>query len=346
MARRNDESSTGSSIDLVGDQKDLENEDEASEKTETDTKIANKEEEESEDEETDESTLRLEKERKIAENILDKEVEEIAELHLHTPNVRRTDEPYEVFDFEMHAAIAVQNQLDERGAEMQIKWEEKRNRTDIQWDLKRKAIEQQCKEAIEEQASLQVSIIEHETDNAREECKKMLDEIRIQNSQKSKQNGQLQAIVADFQKLKKELKEETDNMERAKIETRKETARINEAWQAAHKMRQNLQEDVESTVKNNIQDIIDRKMPKIEQAIHQSLQKRGKTITDQAKREIKDQIDKQTQTLESLIDQKIEDAVYEGSTLLDQAVLKIGEEMEKATKEFREDLFTPDEMEK
>ena len=184
----------------------------------------------------------------------------------------------------MYAAIPVQNQLDERGAEMQIKWEEKRNRTDIQWDLKRKAIEQQCKETIEEQASLQVSLIEHETDNAREECKKMqqalstanqqdLDEICIQKSQKSKQNGQLQAIVADFQKLKKEIKEETDNIERAKMETRKETAKINEAWHATHKMQQYLQEDVESTVTNNIQNIIDRKMPKIEQAIHQSLQK-------------------------------------------------------------------------
>ena len=159
--------------------------------------------------------------------------------------------------------------------------ETERNWTDIQWDLKQKAIEQQCKEAIEEQASPQVSLIEHETDNAREECKKMqqelstanqvLDEIRIQNSQKSKQNGQLQAIVADFQKLKKELKEETDNMERAKMETRKETAKINEAWRAAHMIRQHLQEDVESTVTNNIQNIIDRKMPKIEQAIHQSL---------------------------------------------------------------------------
>ena len=106
--------------------------------------------------------------------------------------MNRADEPYEVFDFEMHAAIAVQNQLDERGAEMQVKWEEKCNRTDIQWDLKRKAIEQQSKETIEEQASLQVSLIEHyETDKAGEECKKMqrelstanqvLDEIRIQN---------------------------------------------------------------------------------------------------------------------------------------------------------------------
>ena len=80
----------------------------------------------------------------------------------------------------------------------------------------------------------------------------VLDEIRIQNSQKLKQDGQLQAIVADFQKLKKELKEETGSMERAKIETRKETAKINEAWHAAHTMWQNLQEDVESTVKNNI----------------------------------------------------------------------------------------------
>ena len=108
--------------------------------------MANKEqeEEESEDKETDETTLRIEKKRKIAENSLDKKVEEIAEIHLHTPNVHRTNEPYEVFDFKMHAAIAVQNQLDERGAEMQIEWEEKRNRTDIQWDLKQKAIEQQC----------------------------------------------------------------------------------------------------------------------------------------------------------------------------------------------------------
>ena len=51
----------------------------------------------------------------------------------------------------------------------------------------------------------------------------VLDEIHTQNNKKSKQNGQLLAIIADFQKLKKEVKEETDNMERAKMETRKET---------------------------------------------------------------------------------------------------------------------------
>ena len=115
-------------------------------------------------------------------------------------------------------------------------------------------------------------------------------------------------------------------MEKAKIETRKETRRINEAWHAAHAMRQNLQVDVDSTVTNNIQSIVDSKMSKIEQVIHQTLQRRGKMITDQANSEIKEQIDRQTQKLEILIDQKIDDAFDEGSTLLDQDVMKIGEE--------------------
>ena len=59
------------------------------EKVENDKKIANKEqeEEEYEDREMDKITLQIEKERKIAESILDKEVKEIEEIHLHTLNV-------------------------------------------------------------------------------------------------------------------------------------------------------------------------------------------------------------------------------------------------------------------
>ena len=111
-------------------------------------------------------------------------------------------------------------------------------------------------------------------------------------------------------------------------------------------MRQNLQEDVDSTVINNIQSIVYSKMSKIEQAIHQTLQRWGKMITDQAKSKIKEQIDRQTQTLEILINQEIDDAFYKGSTLLNQAVLKIGEEMDKATNKFRENLFSSEEIEK
>ena len=69
-------------------------------------------------------------------------------------------------------------------------------------------------------------------------------------------------------------------------------------------------------------------------------------ITDQAKSKIKEQIDRQTQTLEILINQEIDDAFYKGSTLLNQAVLKIGEEMDKATNKFRENLFSSEVIEK
>ena len=176
LARQNDESSSGSSINLLADQKDLEDEDEISDAKEgakfiieleqkilddvlnahekveetNEKKIANKEQEqdESEDDKTDETTLCIEKERKIMEGILDREVKEIEEIHLHNPNVHQS-ETYEEFDFDMQAALAIQSQLDKRGAKMETEWKEKRIRTDKKWDQKRKAIEQQCKEAIE-----------------------------------------------------------------------------------------------------------------------------------------------------------------------------------------------------
>ena len=75
-------------------------------------------------------------------------------------------ETYEEFDFDMHAALAVQNQLDERGAKMETEWKKKRICTDRKSDQKKKVIKQQCKEAIEEQASIQVSLIEHKTNSA------------------------------------------------------------------------------------------------------------------------------------------------------------------------------------
>ena len=101
------------------------------------------------------------------------------------------------------------------------------------WNQKRKAIEQQFKESLEEQASIQASLMAYKTDNARIEfqlikqemttANQVLEDIREQSREQIEQNGQLQAILANIIKLKREIREEANNLKRAKIETKAET---------------------------------------------------------------------------------------------------------------------------
>jgi hypothetical protein len=94
-------------------------------------------------------------------------------------------------------------------------------------------------------------------------------------------------------------------------------------------LRHNLQEDVEWTVQDNIQKIIDSQMAKVEQAIHKTLQKGDKEIATQSKRE--------------MTERKSDKTFEEAATHLDHSMMRIGKEMDTAVKEFNAALTDPQE---
>ena len=89
--------------------------------------------------EEDETTQCIKEEMKKAEQILDKEVQEVQSLHLRTPKVRWKDS-HEERGFETcTAAQAIQIQLDERGTKMEVKWKERRADAEKKWNPEQRA---------------------------------------------------------------------------------------------------------------------------------------------------------------------------------------------------------------
>jgi hypothetical protein len=319
LDNRDGESSTGSSINLLADQKELDGD--SSEDTEGAkfviqldktqnsfddiraenptngtmwlkgaTQMAEPGSQETEQDRTknDKADESLEETVKKAEQRLDTEVREIESILIHTPTVRHHSGSLKEHAFENLAAEAVQEQLNERSADMEAEWEEKEvawkeRRTNMErnWNHVRQAIERESRGALEEQGSIQVSLITHETDNARKEfqafklemstARQTLQEIQSQNetlqrntADQTKQMGQLQTIVAEIKRLKQEMRDEATKLDKA----------IHHTTQ----LRTNLQEEVTVEAHNTVQGVIDSKMVKVEQAIRDTLQKKGRTI--------------------------------------------------------------------
>ena len=285
---------------------------------------------------------------KETERILDKEVQDI----LHTPNVHRPDS-YEEYDFETLAAQAIQNQMEELSTEMELEWREKRKKTEKNWNQKREEIERQCRETMEEQAIVQASIITQETEDIKRELQQVkqqlkqeiataskdLQDIRAQNENQIQKMTQFQSTVTEVEKLKQELREEVDTLIQLKTETREETTQINKTLQEARRMHQTIREQIDST----IQQSIDSQMAKVEKGIHHTLQKRGKILVDQAKRDMAEQLENQTQEMDEKLERRTEETFNEATSLLDQAVMGIGEEMKSAVEDFNDILSNPQE---
>jgi hypothetical protein len=290
----------------------------------------------------------LEETVKKAEQRLDTEVREIENILIHTPTVRHHSGSLEEYDFENLAAEAVQQQLNERSADMEAEWEEKEvawkeRRTNMErnWNHERQAIERDSREALEEQGSIQVSLMTHETDNTRKEfqafklemsiARQTLQEIQSQNetlqrniADQTKQMGQLQTIVAEIKMLKQEMRDEATKLDTA----------IHQTTQ----LRTNLQEEVTVKAHNTIQDVVDSKMVKVEQAIRDTLQKRGRTIVAHAKTEMAEQLKNYTQNVDKELEDKTEATFATAVSLLDQTAMKIGEEMDDALTDFNKTL--------
>jgi hypothetical protein len=309
----------------------------------------------------DNPTQSIEEKVKETEQLFDKAVQEIHDIHLHTPKLQRP-ESYEDYDFETLAAQATHNYMEEKGADIEIEWEEKRRDSDRNWNQKREAIEQQYQETLDEQASIQASLTTQETDRVRQEYQKIKqeiaatsDDIRNQNESQTRALGRLKTMVAEIKTMKQELRDDTNELTQLKISTREETAQIKETMKEARRIQQALQEDIEDarhtqktlqdnvehTVKSTIQTVVDSQMVKVERAIKDTLQKRGKLLVHQAKLDMAEQFGNQEKTLTENMERTTEETYQEAASLLDQAVMKIGEEMSNAVQEFQDHLSDP-----
>jgi hypothetical protein len=142
--------------------------------------------------------------------------------------------------------------VEEKGADIEIEWEEKRRNLDGNWNQKREAIEQQHQETLDKQASIQAGLAARETDEVRQEHQQIKQEIAatsedIQNQNESQTRALrlLKTMVAEIKTMKQELRDDADTLTQLKISTREETAQINETMQEARQIQQALQEDVE-----------------------------------------------------------------------------------------------------
>jgi chromosome segregation ATPase len=101
--------------------------------------------------------------------------------------------------------------VEDKGANVEIEWEEKRRDSDRNWNQKQEAIEQQ--ELFNERASIQASLAAQETDEVRQECQQIKQEIaatsediRNQNESQTRALGRLKTMVAEIKTMKQELR--------------------------------------------------------------------------------------------------------------------------------------------
>jgi hypothetical protein len=322
----------------------------------------------------EDTNQQIENQMQQAEKLLDKEVQEIEDMHLHTLKIHR-HEAYDEYDFDILAAEAIENQWNERNEEMENEWQaqwndrneemerewtKKRETMENEWKHKCEAMELQYKETLERQTNIQVNLVAHETERAKQEfdaiktsittTKHTLDAILRQNASlqkstdnKNRQIGHLQNGITEVKNLKKELQQEAEMLRNLKLTTGQEITKLKTMTQTAS---HDLENEVQSVVQSTIQKIVDSKMTQVEQSIHRTLQKKGKAITVQAKLEMLDNLETQTQEMEERLEQKIDDTFHEAASLLEQTVMGLGEEMDSAVNEYRNTLTDPQEKTK
>jgi hypothetical protein len=285
---------------------------------------------------------------KNTERLLDKEVHDIKAINLHTPKTQRNETQYDEDDMDLMAAQAINNQ-----------WQEKREEFEIEWDKKRAAMEAEYRETIEEQTSLQTSLVAYETENIREQFKTMLQQdiaqarqtlqdISNQNAtlkknidNKSRQIGHLHTEIGEIKELKESLKQDTDTLDTLKTTTKNVIDKLKQTTQAAERIQQIITSQVTKAVHETIQGIVENKMVQVEEAIRHSLLQKGWNIVQQAKTSMQKQQMETTKELEARIADKSNDTYHQAASLLEQAVMHIGEEMDSVIIDFRNTLAQP-----
>jgi hypothetical protein len=281
---------------------------------------------------------------------IEKEIEEISNIpdsiQLHTPHVKGTDTPnapYAEYDLEGLVAQAISKQMDEKQKEMETAW-----------DKKRKESEHEHKETLEAQTSVQMSIVTHETD-------KMRKELEILTKSIITARGALNSIHEDIHLLKttyehrhqelEQLQVTLAEVQESKLELKQEKESLRDMIQEARQMKLDLATETRTTARATIQTVVDTQTARAEKAIIQTMKKRTQTIVTDAKKgmtiELADKLARELKakrrTLNDEITTVTDDAFNTAASLLDQAVMQIGNEMESAVTEFRNTLAEPHE---
>ena len=155
----------------------------------------------------------------------------------------------------------------------------------------------------------------------------------------------LHTISSDIRLLRTEAQRDATDLRTLTRETQDVTDNLTTTMRTATQLQQTIEADTRTTVHTTIQQVVDSKMAQVETAIHNQLQKKGRSITGQIKMEMAQHIDVDTriQHLEAQIELKTDTAYDEAASLLDQAVMRIGDEMNSAVDDFRTTLSSPPE---
>mgnify|MGYP000290973399 CR=1 FL=1 len=124
-----------------------------------------------------------------------------------------------------------------------------------------------------------------------------------------------------------------------------ETTKLRQAIRDSTTAPQDIEDTTRTAVRKTVQNVIDSEMSKIERGMHGTLLTKGETFAAQAKREMSalvsetktimtDDLEHHCRKLSSMLSKQANDTHNEASSLLDQTVMLLGEEMEIAHTEF------------
>jgi hypothetical protein len=288
----------------------------------------------------DEATTRIEAQARQTESILDNEIKAMAAItHIHTPKVHRSDMREDIRDtIEDVVEQSINNLWKDQKEELEDNLEQEMQR---------------CRDYIEQEQNKIKSDFENMRGTIAQERKEMSD-VKIQSDILKKQlhskNRQFHSLKTDLeeqektiQRLTKQLKEETDKiiMETDKAKTAQQeleqlrTLTNRTCNEEIRDLKTKVNQRIESTLQESIQQVVDKKMYQVEQAMHTEMKKRALVLLRSTNGELAVTHERRITTMEERLDVRVDDVFNQASSLLDDAVMQIGKEMEQALDDFR-----------
>ncbi len=302
-------------------------------------------------EKLDDTTQRIDDQLKVTELLLDKEMQEIESIPIHNPKTQYHDTSYEDYDIEGEVANVIDKQR--QAIDMQI--QEQTKAMEANW----KAIARQQETRLIEQADFQASIAAQEHNRAREEflqlgtdietARQTLDIILAQTDMiqesTNERHRDLTNLVKEAKQVGTSIQRDTATIQDLITITKAETTKLRQAIRDSTTAPQDLEDTTRTAVTKTVQLIIDSQMSKIERGIQGTLLNKGKIIAAQAKQEMTalvsetktimtDDLEYHWRKLSNMLNKQANDTHNEASSLLDQTVMLLGEEMQLAHNEF------------
>jgi hypothetical protein len=288
---------------------------------------------------TDEATTRIEAQARQTESILDDEIRAMSAItHVHTPKVHDSDTRDIRDTIEDVVEQSINNLWKEQKEELEDNLEQEMLR---------------CREFIEQEQMKIKNDFETMRNTMAQERKEMNDvktqsdilkkQLHSKNRQFHGLKTELEAQEQTIQRLTKELQDETSkiimetaNAKSAQEELAKLRALTNRTCsEEIRELKTKVNQRIESTLNDTIQQTVDKKMHQVEQAIHSEIKKRALALLRSTNGELAITHERRITTMEERLDVKVDDVFNQASSLLDDAVMQIGKEMEQALDDFR-----------